>query len=42
MNRWIDYTQDERQTMIQHVADVKQIDEPASIDGEDGGTGGEV
>ena len=30
MNRWIDYTQDERQTMIQHVADVKQIDEPAA------------
>lgn len=30
MNRWIDYPQDERQAMIQHVADVKQIDEPAA------------
>ena len=30
MNRWIDYTQDERMMMIQHVADVKQIDEPAT------------
>lgn len=30
MNRWIDYTQDERMTMILHVADVKQIDETAA------------
>ena len=30
MNRWIDYPQDERLTMIQYVADVKQIDEPAA------------
>ncbi len=30
MNRWIDYPQDERQAMIQRVADVKQIDEPAA------------
>lgn len=30
MNRWIDFTQDERMTMIQHVADAKKIDEPAA------------
>ena len=30
MNRWIDYSLDERMTMIQHVADAKKIDEPAA------------